>query len=203
MSPARTLLSAAIALTVVACTDTPTAVDVTPLFSRSEVAGAVTIIQSDAIRFFTDQDKGLRVSIGFDRQLWCAHGNPTGPIPRPSEYRWEELDGQLVDHGNEYTTALFNAAEGILVVYELPGGITDCSTTVVGQGTGKLTLRETLRGGPNPSAPPDTRMRSIHGSIETPDGTKQVRVLRTSVRLDAEPGILHRNGDISVQGLPD
>ena len=63
----RTVFAAAIALAVVACTETPTAVDVAPLFSRSEVAGAVTIITSNDIVVVTDPIKRLRVSIGFDR----------------------------------------------------------------------------------------------------------------------------------------
>ncbi len=146
MSPARTILAAAIALAVAACTDTPTATESVDglAFAKGGVKGApdnsgvVERSTTFAVFVITDEDAGLRATVGFDRVRWCADGHDF-PEGIAAEYRTEH-DFQTTFHGDDQRTVVVEFT-GPLVVYNSLLSVRRCSEPLVGAGTGRTTLR--------------------------------------------------------------
>ena len=141
MSPSRTLLAAAIALAVAACTDTPTATESVDdlAFAKPASSGVVERSTSFGFLVIVDTDNGLMATVGFDRVQYCADGN-TFPDPAGAEYRVEH-DVQRTFHAKGQVTDV-RVWEGPLVVYDYNDvSVRRCDRPLVGSGTGHTRFR--------------------------------------------------------------
>ena len=140
MSLGRTIFAAAIALAVVACTDTPTATESVDGLAFAKPASSGVVERSTSLAFFviTDIDAGLRATVGFDRVRWCADGHDF-PEGIAAEYRTEH-DVQTTFHGDAQRTVVVEFT-GPLVVYNSLASVRRCSEPLVGSGTGHTRLR--------------------------------------------------------------
>ena len=172
MVPSRTLLAAAIALAVVACTDTPTnPVDSGPAFAKPAESGVVERRTILSTHFFTDVDNELRVIIGFNRVKWCEDGKgPRDPVIR--DY-FTETELQRTNHQDGRRTDV-RKMEGTLYVYPLGQTILDCTRDPIGVGTGRTIRTSSYFPGVNPPGePPDVRKLSLHSFVTVADGSRK------------------------------
>ena len=159
-----------------ACTDTPPDPVVEPAFSKappqSGVVKRFTVVNGFIV---VDPDNGLRATIGFDRARFCAD-RAAETFTTLRDYLAEH-EVQRTFHADGRTTAV-RRLEGILVVSD--GPIFQCSSPVIGLGTGRMELTKVRLPGPNSEQPPDVAKTSFSGFITTADGsTKRVNVLDT------------------------
>jgi hypothetical protein len=190
MSTRRTVFAAAIALAVVACTDTPTATDAVDevAFAKPDESGVVVrdIVTSFLVIFDTDND--LRATVGFDREKWCGDGNgPVDPdLPGPlgaqigADYRTEHPRQRIFHENGEQSQII--QWNGILSVYEeedddrlLLLTVTDCTDGVL-LGLGTAHTRFTFTGKQGAS---DVTSDNMNGFITVDGDRKRVNAIFT------------------------
>ncbi len=207
MSLGRTIFAAAIALALVACTDTPTATESVDglAFAKPDESGVVErdIVISFLVIF--DLENDLRATVGFDREKWCDDGN--GPVDSGQqiglEYRTEH-PRQRIFHGNGEQSQIIQW-NGILSVYEEEDDdrnrlltVTDCTDGVLlGLGTGHTRFTFTGKKGDS-----DVISDNMNGFITVDGVRKRVNAIFThwdGVR-NPDDGFQHiRKGKITVR----
>ena len=201
----RTVFAAAIAVAVVACTDTPTEPVDGVAFAKPASSGVVVRDTVNSFLIIFDLENDLRATVGFDREKWCLDGN--GPVGSGNDVG----DEYRTDHDRQITFAANGQGSinihwnGILSVYEeadddrlLIETVTDCTDGVLlGLGTGHTRFHFTNRPGPS-----DLTSDNMNGFITVDDERKRVNARFThldGIRMNPDAVFHEFNSKITVR----